>query len=388
MTPAELARYSRQLVLPEVGLEGQERLKTSRVLVVGVGGLGSPVATYLAAAGVGTLGLVDFDSVDETNLHRQVLYGTSDVGRPKLEAACERLRDLNPHINLLAHAFALEADRALDLMADFDVVVDGTDNFATRYLVNDACVLLRKPNVFGSIMRFEGQASVFAMPGGPCYRCLHPEPPPPGSIPSCAEGGVLGVLPAIIGSLQAAETLKILLGIGEPLIGRFLIFDALRASFRQITLRRDPECPVCGDAPTIRSLRDYDIACHVAPAISQTVDHVAAGPAVSLEVPEMTVEALKRRLDDGHPPVVLDVREAYERAICAIPGSTHIPIGELSQRTSELDPNEELVVYCRSGGRSGQAVAWLRTAGFTSASSLAGGVLAWVGRIDPSQPSY
>lgn len=391
LSPSELARYSRHLSLAEVGVEGQRRLKAARVLIVGAGGLGSPVALYLTAAGIGTIGLVDFDKVDETNLQRQVLYGTSDVGASKLEAASSRLRDLNPYVSLQLHPEALTANHALDVLSRYDLVIDGTDNFPARYLVNDACVLLGKPNVYGSISRFEGQASVFSAPGGPCYRCLHPEPPPPGMIPSCAEGGVLGVLPAVIGSIQATEAVKLVLGVGEPLVGRFMIYDALRMRFREIVLQRDPDCPVCGHAPTIRTLIDHEIACAIELSSAASTDGagtMSSFPAGGAGAHDMTVEALKALIDQGADLALVDVREPHELAICCIPGAINIPLGDVVNRLSELDVDRPLVVFCRSGGRSAQAVAMLRRHGFDRVRNLNGGVLAWVDRIDPSQPKY
>ena len=379
LTPAELLRYSRHLSLPEVGLDGQRRLKAARVLCIGAGGLGSPASLYLAAAGVGTIGLVDFDEVDVTNLQRQVLYGTSDVGRPKLEAAAERLRGLNPDISLELHATPLTAANARELVAAYDVVLDGTDNFPARYLVNDACVIVGRPNAYGSIYRFEGQASVFATKEGPCYRCLHPQPPPPGLVPSCAEGGVLGVLPGVIGTIQATEALKLVLGIGETLAGRFLIFDALRMRFRELTLRKDPECPVCGVAPRITELQELDEYC------SPIRDHREDAP---VQAGDMTVRELKARMDGGSAPTLIDVREPHEHQICRIPGAQLIPMKELPRRLEEFDPTQEIVVHCRSGGRSARAVAMMRERGFLQARNLAGGVLAWVDEIDPSQPKY
>lgn len=377
---AEHQRYSRHLILPEVGLEGQERLKAARVLCVGAGGLGSPVAMYLAAAGVGTIGLVDFDAVDLSNLQRQILHGTGDVGRSKLASARDTLAALNPHVTVEPHETALTSANALDLLGRYDVIVDGTDNFPTRYLVNDACVLLGKPNAYGSIFRFEGQASVFAVKGGPCYRCLYPEPPPPGLVPSCAEGGVLGVLPGIIGVIQATEAIKLILGIGEPLVGRFLIYDALRMRFRELTLGRDPECPVCGDHPTVTALIDYDQFCGVGPVTQR--DGTTSAPA------EMTVRELKERMDAGEPLVILDVRETVEYQINRIEGSQLIPLGELPRRIGEIDRAAFIVCQCKVGGRSAQAAAFLRANGFERVANLTGGILAWIDQIDPSQPKY
>ena len=366
----ERVRYSRHMALPEVGEDGQRRLKSARVLCVGAGGLGSPAALYLAAAGVGTLGIVDFDAVELSNLQRQILHGTDDVGRPKLESARSRLISINPEVRLELHDGAFEATNGLELVSAYDVIVDGTDNFPTRYLVNDACVLVGRPNAYGSIFRFEGQASVFASADGPCYRCLHPEPPPPGVVPSCAEGGVLGVLPGVIGTIQATETIKIILGIGEPLIGRLLIYDALRMRFREISLRKDPECPACGLHPTIRELREIENYC--APAHGR----------------DMTVAELSSRIDSGIPPVIIDVREPAEIRICSIPGSISIPMADLPSRLADLDPKAEVVVHCKSGGRSSRAVALLHERGFVHARNLTGGVLAWIDQVDPSQPKY
>jgi molybdopterin/thiamine biosynthesis adenylyltransferase/rhodanese-related sulfurtransferase len=378
LTRDELVRYSRHLLLDEFGMAGQEKLKAARVLCVGAGGLGSPAALYLAAAGVGTIGLVDFDVVDVTNLQRQVLYATSDVGRPKLEAAADRLRGMNPHVAIEAHAVTLSAANALELIAAYDVILDGTDNFTARYLVNDACVLAQRPNAYGSIFRFEGQASVFAAPGGPCYRCLHPEPPPPGLVPSCAEAGVLGVLPGIIGMIQATEAIKLLTGIGEPLIGRFVIYDALRMRFRELKLRRDPQCAICGDHPTIRALQEYEGYC--TPAAPAGTGH---GTAM-----DITVTELKARMDRGDAPRLIDIREPHEHAICTIPGAELIPAAQFIQRLGEFDPAAEIVVHCKSGGRSGRAVDMMKARGFTNARNLTGGVLAWIDQVDPTQRKY
>jgi adenylyltransferase/sulfurtransferase len=369
LTPQERQRYSRHLLLPEVGEGGQRRLKAARVLCVGAGGLGSPAAIYLAAAGVGTLGLVDFDVVDLSNLQRQIIHGTADVGRSKLESARTRIAALNPEVRVELFETRFSAGTARSLVDAFDVVVDGTDNFPARYLVNDACVLYGKPNAWGSIFRFEGQASVFAAPGGPCYRCLHPEPPPAGLVPSCAEGGVLGVLPGLIGTIQATEAIKLILGIGEPLIGRFLIYDALRMKFRELKLRKDPDCPVCGTHPTVTRLQEYGGYC--APSGS-----------------EMTVRELKARLDAGTAPVILDVREPQEAEICRLAGSVLIPLGELPRRLNELDPAAEVVVYCKSGGRSASAVAFLREHGYPRAVNLPGGILKWISEIDAAMRPY
>jgi len=336
---------------------------------------------YLAAAGVGTIGLVDFDVVDYSNLQRQILHGTPDVGRPKLDSARDRLGALNPGVRIETFDQALTSQNALQLFKDFDVIVDGTDNFPTRYLVNDACVLLGKPNAYGSIFRFEGQASVFATKDGPCYRCLYPEPPPPGLVPSCAEGGVLGVLPGIVGCIQANETIKLILGIGEPLVGRFLVFDALRMKFRELKLRKDPDCPVCGTHPTVKELIDYEQFCGVAPAEAEPVK---AGP----DSIETTVLELKARMDRGDNVLVLDVREPHEYEINRIAGSTLIPLGDLPGRFTELDPSREIVVQCKSGVRSMRATHFLRDHGFKHVQNLKGGILAWIDQVDPTQPKY
>lgn len=380
----EIQRYSRHLVMPEVGMDGQRRLKAARVLCVGVGGLGSPAAMYLAAAGVGTLGLVDFDAVELSNLHRQILHGTPDVGRSKLESARARLAALNPDVRIETHEAMLTSKNALEIVPAYDVVVDGTDNFATRYLVNDACVLARRPNVYGSIFRFEGQASVFATKDGPCYRCLHPEPPPAGLIPNCAEGGVLGVLPGVIGTIQATEAIKLVLGVGEPLVGRFLVYDALRMRFRELKLRRDPECPVCGERPTIRTLVDDEQFCGATAA-------GAAEPAradLAAMSSDMTAIELKARLDRGDTVFILDVREPPEPAICRIAGATLIPLGELPHRLAELPADRDIVVMCRSGARSARATAFLRDRGLSRAYNLAGGILDWIDKVDQSQSKY
>jgi molybdopterin/thiamine biosynthesis adenylyltransferase/rhodanese-related sulfurtransferase/molybdopterin converting factor small subunit len=383
LTNAEVQRYSRHLILPEVGPDGQKRLKGGSVLCVGAGGLGSPAALYLAAAGVGTIGIVDFDKVDASNLQRQILHGTPDVGRSKLDSARDRLSALNPDVKIETHDTALTSANALALFRDYDVILDGTDNFATRYLVNDACVLLGKPNAYGSIFRFEGQASVFATAGGPCYRCLYAEPPPPGLVPSCAEGGVLGVLPGVIGTIQATETIKLLLGAGRTLAGRLLLYDAWNMQFRELKLRRNPQCPVCGDAPTIRELIDYEAFCGVA-----RPSGAAAAPAPA--IPETTVDELKRLLDANAPVFVLDVREPQEFQICRIPGTTLIPLGQLPARIAEVPAaaaGRPIVVHCKMGGRSAKAVALLREQGI-EATNLSGGILAWIDRIDPSLPKY
>jgi sulfur-carrier protein adenylyltransferase/sulfurtransferase len=386
----EVRRYSRHLILPEVGMDGQKKLKASKVLCIGAGGLGSPAAMYLAAAGVGTIGLVDFDVVDLSNLQRQLLHGTPDVGRSKLASAKDRLGALNPNVQIVTHEVALSSSNALELFRPYDIIIDGTDNFPTRYLVNDACVLLDKPNAYGSIFRFEGQASVFATKGGPCYRCLYPEPPPPGLVPSCAEAGVLGVLPGIIGTIQATEAIKLILGTGEPLIGRFLIYDALRMRFRELKLRRDPECPVCGDHPTVRELIDYEQFCGVpsgvtSPAPGPTTPQDGDGSAMATD---MTPRELKAALDRGDNLVVLDVREPQEYQIARIEGAVLIPLGEIPQRYGEIDRNQLVVCQCRSGVRSAKAASFLRSVGFERVVNLTGGILRWSDEVDPTQPKY
>jgi adenylyltransferase/sulfurtransferase len=380
LSPAELRRYGRHLVIPEVGVEGQERLKRSRVLLVGAGGLGSPLALYLAAAGIGRLGIVDFDTVDETNLQRQVLYGESDVGRAKLEAAVERLAEINPHCRVEPHPVRLDSSNALELFADYEVVVDGSDNFPTRYLVNDACVLTGKPDVYGSIFRFEGQVAVFWGAEGPCYRCLFPEPPPPGLVPSCAEGGVLGILPGVIGALQANEAVKLLLGIGEPLVGRLVLFDGLKMRFRQLELKKDSTCPLCSESPTQRELIDYEAFCGVAAELAAPTDR-QGDPA------QLQVEELAELLASGRELTLLDVRTPQEEAICRLEGSRLIPIQTLAQRWREIDPEAEVVVYCHTGVRSAHATAFLRSHGL-DARNLVGGIEAWSLRVDPSVPRY
>ncbi len=387
LSPQETLRYARHLVLPEVGPAGQRKLKAARVLLVGAGGLGSPLALYLAAAGVGTLGLVDFDVVDPTNLQRQVLHGTRDVGRTKLDSARDRIADVNPHVRVEPHPVRLDSGNALDILREYDVVVDGTDNFPTRYLVNDACVLLGKPNVYGSILRWEGQASVFWAGRGPCYRCLFREPPPPGLVPSCAEGGVLGVLPGIVGTLQAAETLKLLLGVGEPMVGRILLLDALRMKFREMKLRRDPECPVCGENPTIRELIDYERFCGVPPRTERTEPTETP---MANEVPEITPAELKERLDRGDRLTIIDVREPHEWEIGNLEehGARLIPLGEIEARAGEIDPEDEIVLQCRSGARSAKALGVLREKGYTRLLNLKGGILGWSDDVDPSVPKY
>jgi adenylyltransferase/sulfurtransferase len=379
LTKDDFRRYSRHLILPEVGVVGQQKLKAAKILCIGAGGLGSPVALYLAAAGVGTIGIVDFDVVDFSNLQRQILHGTSDVGRHKLDSARDRLLDINPNINVVTHNTALSSENALEIFAPYDIVVDGTDNFPTRYLVNDACVILGKPNAYGSIFRFEGQASVFATKEGPCYRCLYPEPPPPGLVPSCAEGGVLGVLPGVIGCIQATETIKLILGAGEPLIGRFLIFDALRMKFRELKLRKDPDCPVCGTHPTVTKLIDYEQFCGVQSATEEPVSGTTT---------EISAVDLKKRLDRGDVLTIVDVREPNEYQINRIAGSILIPLGDIPRRYVELDPSDEIVTQCKVGARSAKAADFLRSKGFKKVLNLSGGILDWIDKVDPSQPKY
>ena len=379
LSKEEITRYSRHLIMPEVGMDGQLKLKQAKVLCIGTGGLGAPLGLYLAAAGVGRIGLVDFDKVDLSNLQRQILFDTNDIGRPKIEAATNRLRNLNPDIQIDNFETRLTSENALDILKDYDIVVDGTDNFPTRYLVNDACVILGKPNVYGSIFRFEGQITIFGYPGGPCYRCLYPEPPPPGLVPSCAEGGVLGVLPGIVGAIQAAETLKLIIGKGEPLVGRLLLFDALAMRFRELKLRKNPECPVCGGHPTITKLIDYEEFCGIR-------GEESASPAQAV-VPEIAPRELKARLDRGDDLFILDVREPHEFQICNLGGHL-IPLGELSRRVNELDSSREIVAHCRSGKRSAEAVEFLRSAGFRKVLNLKGGILAWSDEVDASVPKY
>jgi len=385
----ELRRYARHLVLPEVGIDGQRRLKGARVLVVGAGGLGAPVSLYLAAAGVGTLGLVDFDAVDASNLHRQILFDTADVGRSKLQAASERLRGVNPHLTIEPFEERLTSENALEIVRRFDVVADGTDNFPTRYLVNDACVLTGRPNAYASIFRFEGQAAVFWAERGPCYRCLFAEPPPPGLVPSCADGGVLGVLPGLLGTMQAAETLKLVLGVGEPLIGRLLLVDALTMRFRELKVKKNPDCVVCGPRPTVTRLIDYEAFCGEASAAGGSAQGpLVSSPAMFGRVPEISVEDLKAMRDRGDRLVLVDVREAHEWPISDLPDSVKIPLGTLPQSLGKLSPDDEIVVYCRSGARSANAVQFLQRSGFTRAKNLAGGINRWAERVDPTLARY
>jgi adenylyltransferase/sulfurtransferase len=373
----EILRYSRHLIMPEVGMEGQLKIKAAKVLCIGAGGLGSPLALYLGAAGVGTIGIVDFDVVDYTNLQRQIIHTTADVGHKKLDSAAEKLKAINPFLNIRKFDTRLSSENALDLFREFDIIADGTDNFPTRYLVNDACVLTGKPNVYASIFRFEGQASIFGTEDGPCYRCLYPEPPPPGLVPSCAEGGVLGILPGLLGIIQATEVLKLILKTGDPLIGRLLLVDALGMKFRELKLRKNVDCPVCGKNPTIKELIDYNEFCGI------------RGEEMPVETTnaDITVEELKRRLDAGDDLFVLDVREPHEYQICNINGHL-IPLGDLPKRVNELDPNKEIVAHCRSGARSAKAADFLRKAGFRNVHNLAGGILAWADKIDPKMPKY
>ncbi len=373
----EVLRYSRHLILPEVGLEGQLKLKQAKVLCVGAGGLGSPLALYLAAAGVGTLGIVDFDVVDFSNLQRQIIHSTADVGRKKLDSAADSITAINPNVEVRKFETHLNSSNALEIFRDFDIIADGTDNFPTRYLVNDACVLTGKPNVYGSIFRFEGQASVFATKDGPCYRCLYPEPPPPGTVPSCAEGGVLGILPGLVGVIQATETIKLILGLGESLTGRLLMIDAATMRFRELKLRKNPDCPACGMHQTVTGLIDYNQFC----GVSNNATGVAA------TVADMTVEELKRRLDAGENIFVLDVREPHEYQIANIGGHL-IPLNDLPTRMGELDTSREIVVHCKMGGRSAKAADFLRQSGFSKVHNLAGGINAWAERVDPKVPKY
>jgi sulfur-carrier protein adenylyltransferase/sulfurtransferase len=388
LTNDELGRYSRHLILPEVGMEGQQRLKAAKVLCVGTGGLGSPLALYLAAAGIGTLGLIDFDTVDSSNLQRQIIHSTKDIGRKKIDSAQEKLNALNPALNVVKHDTMLTSANALEIFAQYDIVADGTDNFQTRYLVNDACVLLNKPNAYGSIFRFEGQASVFATEEGPCYRCLYPEPPPPGLVPSCAEGGVLGILPGIVGVIQATEVIKLILGKGEPLIGRLLLVDALSMRFRELKLRKNPDCPVCGVNPTVTELIDYNQFCGIAPEPAQAAQ-------VKNGIPQISVKELKQRLDKKETNndnfLLLDVREPYEFQIAQIintVGGKLIPQNDVPNRLNELNPDQEILVHCRSGARSQKIAEFLKANGFQKVSNVAGGILAWSDEIDPKVQKY
>jgi len=377
----EILRFSRHLILPEVGMEGQRRLKGAKVAMIGTGGLGAPLGLYLAAAGIGKIGIVDFDTVDVTNLQRQVIHGTNDVGRPKIDSAADRMMDINPYLTIEKYETALTSANALEILKDYDVVVDGTDNFPTRYLVNDACVILGKPNAYGSIFRFEGQATVFHHEDGPCYRCLYPEPPPPGLVPSCAEGGVLGILPAVIGSIQATETVKLILGKGETLSGRLMLYDALNMKFRELKLRRNPECPVCGDNPTVTELIDYQQFCGIPQ--QEAADAAEAG-----KLPEIAPLDLKAKLDAGEDVFVLDVREPHEYDIAKIDGTTLIPLGQLAQRVGELNSTADIVVHCKSGMRSGKAQKQLLEMGFSRVTNLAGGILRWSDDVDSSIAKY
>jgi adenylyltransferase/sulfurtransferase len=379
LTQSEFARYSRHIIMPEVGLDGQKKLKAAKVLVIGTGGLGSPLALYFAAAGVGTIGLVDFDTVDASNLQRQIIHGTKDIGRSKCQSAADKLRDINPEVNVILHEARFTSKNAMEIIRGYDIVVDGTDNFPTRYLVNDVCVLLNKPNVYGSIFRFDGQATVFDPARGPCYRCLYPEPPPPGEVPSCAEGGVLGILPGVIGCIQATETIKLILGIGEPLIGRLLHYDALAMTFKTFKIRRDPKWPVGAPHPTITGLIDYEQFCGVRGGVSP-----AAAPAGG----EITAQQLKKRIDAGENLFVLDVRNPNEFQICRIPGTMLLPLPELPNRFPEVPKDREVIVHCKMGGRSAKAIEFLKSQGYTKLLNLTGGILAWADKVDPGMPKY
>jgi molybdopterin/thiamine biosynthesis adenylyltransferase/rhodanese-related sulfurtransferase len=377
----EIARYSRHLIMPEVTLDGQKRIKAASVLCIGTGGLGSPIALYLAAAGIGRLGLVDFDVVDFSNLQRQILHGTDDVGRKKLNSARDRIKAINPNVQVDLHDMMFRSENAMQVVQDYDIVIDGTDNFPTRYLSNDVCVLTKKPNIYGSIFRFDGQCTVFAPHlGGPCYRCMFPEPPPPGMVPSCAEGGVLGVLPGIIGVMQAIEAIKLIIGIGDSLIGRLVSFDALKLRFKEFKIRKDPSCPICGDHPTIHELIDYDQFCGIPQADAEA--------AKELEVPTITATELKTKIDRKDKFVLVDVREPFEYDISRIPGSKLIPLGELPARLSELDSADDIVLHCKVGGRSAKALRILQEAGFRKLNNLQGGITAWSDEVDPSIPKY
>lgn len=381
LSKEEILRYSRHLIMPEVGMEGQLKLKEASVLLIGTGGLGAPLGMYLAAAGIGRIGLVDFDIVDFTNLQRQIIHGTKDVGRKKLDSAADTMQDINPYVEIEKYEVALTSENALEILKNYDIIIDGTDNFPTRYLVNDACVLLNKPNVYGSIFRFEGQATVFAVEGGPCYRCLYPEPPPPGLVPSCAEGGVLGILPGMIGIVQATEAVKLILGTGEPLVGRLVLYDALAMRFRELKLRRNPECPVCGDHPTIKELIDYHQFCGV-PSPAQEAEQPQAPEG------DLTPVEVKAKIDGGDSFVLIDVREPHEYQICSIPQAKLIPLGQLANRVSELNTTDEIVAHCKSGVRSAKAVDFLKQAGFKRVRNMKGGILAWSDTVDSSVPKY
>jgi molybdopterin/thiamine biosynthesis adenylyltransferase/rhodanese-related sulfurtransferase len=377
----EIARYSRHLIMPEVTLDGQKRIKAASVLSIGAGGLGSPIALYLAAAGIGRMGLVDYDIVDFSNLQRQILHGTEDVGRKKLNSARDRIKAINPNVQVDLHDMMFRSENAMQLVQDYDIVIDGTDNFPTRYLSNDVCVLMKKPNIYGSIFRFDGQCTVFAPHlGGPCYRCMFPEPPPPGMVPSCAEGGVLGVLPGMIGVMQAIEAIKLIMGIGDSLIGRLVSFDALKLRFKEFKIRRDPGCPICGDHPTIHELIDYDQFCGIPQADAEA--------AKELEVPTITATELKTKIDRKEKFVLVDVREPFEYDISRIPGSKLIPLGELPARLSELDSADDIVLHCKVGGRSAKALRILQEAGFRKLNNLQGGITAWSDEVDPTTPKY
>jgi molybdopterin/thiamine biosynthesis adenylyltransferase/rhodanese-related sulfurtransferase len=378
LSKEEILRYSRHLIMPEVGIEGQLKLKDAKVLLVGAGGLGAPLGLYLAAAGIGRIGMVDFDVVDFTNLQRQVIHGTKDVGRPKLDSAFDTMHDINPFVQLDRYEVPITSENAFEILKPYDIVVDGTDNFPTRYLINDACVLLKKPNVYGSIFRFEGQATIFATEGGPCYRCLYPEPPPPGLVPSCAEGGVLGILPGIIGLVQATETVKLILGIGTPLIGRLMLYDALAMKFRELKLRRNPECPICGDHRTITELIDYQQFCGIP-------QHPVQEAPLSSDIEPTEVKAKQNR---GESFTFIDVREPHEYQIAKIAGAKLIPLGELPNRLGELNPSDEIVMHCKMGGRSAKACDLLRQNGFTNVRNMTGGITRWSDTVDPSIPKY
>jgi len=380
LTPEQYIRYSRHLILPEIGEEGQKKLLAAKVLIIGAGGLGSPLGLYLAAAGVGTIGLVDFDVVDLSNLQRQILHTNDEIGKSKLNSAEKRIKAMNPDTHVIKHEARISSENALGLIRDYDVVIDGTDNFPTRYLVNDACVLLNKPNIYGSIFRFEGQATVFKPKTGPCYRCLYPEPPPPGMVPSCAEGGVLGILPGVIGVIQATEAVKLIVGKGEPLIGRLLLYNALDMTFRTVKLRRDKNCPVCGDRPTVTKLIDYEAFCGLRRGEGQAVSNL----------PEITVYELKAKMDKKDDFLLLDVREPHEYQTAKIPGSKLIPLGELEKRLKELEPykEKEVIAHCKSGGRSAKAVELLMRSGFKKVWNVVGGIGEWSNKIDPNVPKY